>query len=433
MARTHHPTWLLGAALAAAAGAVHAADDSSVFTLGLGAEYSDNISRVATDQESDTIVTASLASDLSRTTTRFDLGFASDLAYDYYTGDTYEAELRGNALLDFEGQIVRNRLSWYVEDSFGQLQLAAAQPDTPANRENINVLTTGPRFTQPIGSRSRFILTGIYEIEDYEESPLDATVTGGDLSFRHDLSPRQYLELTASKRETRYDDDVAFGDYDVDEYYLTWSATGAKTTLTLTAGQTQTTGEGLDDDSALFAIDAERQVGKHGSLMLTGRSQKVNTADAFRVEQGGPLDLDAGTQSIVAVGEPFDFDFLEIGYDLGGSRVSASVRLNTERDRYEITTTNDRDRDALELGVQWQASPMWAYGFGLEYARENYLVTNARFKELTYTLEARARLSRALALSFGGTLMDRSGAVGTNVYDETRFRIMLTYTGGKAR
>ena len=151
---------MLGAALAAAAGTVQAADDSSVFTLGLGAEYSDNISRVATDQESDTIVTASLASDLRRTTTRFDLGFTSDLAYDYYTGDTYEAELRGNALLDFEGQIVRNRLSWYVEDSFGQLQLAAAQPDTPANRENINVLTTGPRYTQPIGSRSRFILTG---------------------------------------------------------------------------------------------------------------------------------------------------------------------------------------------------------------------------------------------------------------------------------
>lgn len=430
MARTHQPYWLPGLLLAGCAGVAQAADDSSVFTLGVGAEYSDNIRRVAVNPESDTIVTASLASDLRRATTRYDLGLNTDLAYDYYTGDTYDAELRGNALLDFDVQIVRNRFSWYVEDSFGQLQLAAATPDTPDNRENLNVLTTGPRFTQPIGSRSRFILTGVYEVEDYEQSPLDATVAGGDLSFRHDLSPRQYLELTASKRETRYDDDVAFGDYDVDEYSITWSATGARTSLALTAGQTQTTGEGLDDDSALFAIDAERQVGKYGTLMLTGRSQTVNTADAFRVEQGGSaLDLD--TQPIVAVGEPFNFDFLEIGYDLGGSRVNASLRANTERDRYEIATNNDRDRNALELGVQWQASPIWAWGLGLEYAREHYVTTGQRFKELTYTLEARARLSRALAVSFGGSLTDRSGAVDANVYDEQRFRIMLTYTGGK--
>jgi hypothetical protein len=421
---------LLGAALAGALGVAQGADESSLVEVGVGAEYSDNIRRVTVDPESDTIVTASLATDVRRATTRYDLGLNTDLAYDYYTGDTYDSELRGNALFDFDGQIVRNRLSWYVEDSFGQLRLAAATPDTPDNRENINVLTTGPRFTQPIGSRSRFILTGVYELEDYERSPLDATVAGGDLSFRHDLSPRQYLELTATKRETRYDDDVAFGDYDVEEYYLTWSASGAKTSVTLSAGETHTTGEGLDDESTLLALDAEREVGKYGTLVLTGRSQTANTADAFRVEQGGGA-LDLNTQPIVAVGEPFNFDFLEIGYDLGGRRVSATIRVNSERDRYEVATNNDRDREALELGAQWQMSPMWSSGAGIEYAREHYIETGQRFKELTWTLEARARLTRALSLSFGGSLTDRSGAVDANVYDETRVRIMLTYTGGK--
>jgi hypothetical protein len=424
---------LLGTLVLGAAGTANAAEESALVVLGLGAEYSDNMRREATNQTSDTIITTALETALRRTSTRFDLGLDADLAYDFYTQDTFDSELRGNALLDFDGQIVRNRLSWYVSDSFGQLRLQALAADTPDNRENLNVLTTGPRFTQPIGSRSRFILTGVYEIEDYEVSPFDATRTGGDLSFRHDVSPHQYLEGTVSQRSTEYDaDDLAFTDYDIEEYYVTWSVTGAKTTLTASAGQTKTSGDTIDDTSGRYRLDATRKVGKHGNLSLTARSQKADTTTAFRVEQGaGDLTLDA--QSRTAVGEPFDFEFLELGYQLGGRRVNGSLSASAERDRYETTDENDRDRNALTASVEWIFTPTWTYGFGVQYAREKYVVNDQRFKDLTYWVDANARLSRTLTMTFGASLSDRSGAVGTNVYDETRARIMVNYTGGKGR
>ena len=422
--------WAVAALLAATA-TTQAAEQSTLVTLGLGAEYTDNVRRVTDNEESDTILTASFNSDLRRITPRIDVGFTSDLHYDYYTQGSFDPELHGNALLDFDGQIVRNRLSWYINDTFGQLRTAALSPDTPDNRENVNVFTTGPRFTQPIGSRSRFILVGVYELESYEESALDATRTGADLSFRHDLTPHQYLELTATTRSTRYDEDVAFGDYDENEYFLTWSATGARTTVTASAGQTQTDAEGLNDDASLFRLDAERSVGKYGTLSLTGRSERASTVDAFRLTQGQGT-VDTSTQPYTAVAEPLDLDYLGFGYSLAGRRLSGSLHASSERDRYVLTDQNDHDRNAFEAGFEWVISPTWNCGLNVEYARETYIVTDQRFKELNYTLDARVRLTRALSLKFGGTLSDRSGDVGTNAYDETRAHIMLTYTGGKS-
>jgi hypothetical protein len=408
------------------------AEDSSLVTLGVGAEYSDNIRREAQDEESETIATVSFGTDLRRTSTRLDLGFNADLAYDYYTGDTYDPELRGNAQLNFEGQIVRQRLSWYVDDSFGQLRLEALAPETPDNREQFNVFTTGPRFTQPFGSRTRLVLAGLYEIETYEISPTDLTRTGADLSLRRDLSPSQYLEVTAATRETKYEEEGLFDDYDIDEYYLTWSITGAKTTLTLSGGETRLQFPDREDDSLLLKVDAERQVGAHGTLVLNARSQKATTADAFRTEQStGTLNLN--TQPFTAVGQPFDFEYLALGYELTGRRLSGSLSGSVEEDRYDTATENDRDRKSLNASVDWVVSPTWSCGAGVEYARENYIVTGQRFKELGLLLDARARLSRTLNLTFQAVSWDRSGAVGTNAYDETRLRVMVSWSGGQAR
>ena len=422
--------WAVSLTLACAAGAALAAEESSLVTLGLGAEYTDNVRRVTDGEEADTVVTASLNADIRRTTTRFDTGFNADLAYDYFTEGSYDAGVRGNAVLAFEGQIVRQRLSWYVDDSFGQLPLASLAPDTPDNRENFNVFTTGPRFTQPFGSRTRLILTGVYEIETYEQTPVDAKRTGADLALRRDISPSQYLEVTATTRDTRYDDDV-YDDYDMDEYYLTWSATGAKTELTLSAGETRLSFPGRDDNSAMYRLDAERKVGSYGTLSLVGRSQKATTAEAFRTEQGAGAPTLA-TGPIAAVGEPFDYDYVGLGYDLGGRHLSGSLLASSGRYRYDTNSINNHDRKALNGSVDWIVSPTWTVGFGLEYAHETYELIDQDYKELGYLFDATLRLSRTLSLEFGAARFDRNGAAGSSAYDETRARIMVTYTSGKA-
>jgi hypothetical protein len=422
-------TALFAASLLFAA-ASYAQESSSSFSVGVGAEYSDNIRRESTNEESDTIALATFNSDIRRTSQRFDLGFNSDLAYEHYLQDTYDAEVRGNALLDAEAQIVKQRLSWYLNDRFGQLRRAALAPDTPDNRENLNVLATGPRFTQPFGARTQLLILGVYEIESYEESPLDSTRTGGDISLRHELSAKQYLQLTAARRSTRYEDGAELDDYDLDEYFLAWSASGAKTSLTIDAGESRTSGSGRDDSSLLLRLDAERKIGSFGTLTLTGRSQQASTVDAFRVDQGdGALGL--GTQPRSAVAEPFDFDFVGLGYEVGARRFSVSLFASTERDRYQVQTDNDHDRKAIRGKVRFVPSPTWTIGAGVEYARETYIQTDARFKEVGFTVDATVSLTRALSLLFGAVSIDRTGEVGSLAYDEMRARILLTYTGGR--
>ena len=51
----------LAATLAGATPLAFGAEDTSVVTVGLGAEYSDNIRREAANEESDTVATASIS------------------------------------------------------------------------------------------------------------------------------------------------------------------------------------------------------------------------------------------------------------------------------------------------------------------------------------------------------------------------------------
>jgi hypothetical protein len=407
-------------------------DEELSYSLGGRAEYSDNIGRVAQGKQDETTVAVDASIDFTRTTSRLETRLNAELSYNEYLNNSFDSQVRGNGMFEAEAQILEDRLAWFLNDNFGQLRQDTLSPDTPANRENVNSLRTGPRYTQNLGSRTRLLLEGTYELETYEISPLDASSVGGEAVLRHDLTRRQYVSATTSTRRYTFDDEGAFDDYDITQYYATWAAEGAKTRLQIEAGQSKLSTTGRNDSSLLLHVDASRDIGRRGELSLVARSETANTTEAFRIDQGaGPLT--PGTQPRAGTADPFDIDYASLTYSLTGRRLGVSAGVIGERDRYRLTTSNDRDRRTARVSVSWVAGPSWRLGFGGDWAREEFPVTNAQFREVSYYANADRQLTRDLSLQFGAGRTDRSGVVGTNTYDENTAYISLVYSGGRAR
>ena len=110
----------------------------------IGAEHSDNVRRVATDEQSDTIGTARVTLTLEEMRPRLEARIAADVQYRHYFDDSYDSEVVGGLSGDVAWSILPERFIWIVQDNYGQIAADRAQPDTPDNREDINYFTTGP-------------------------------------------------------------------------------------------------------------------------------------------------------------------------------------------------------------------------------------------------------------------------------------------------
>jgi hypothetical protein len=413
-------------------GSALAQETSSSYEFGVSGEYSDNIARVPVNMEDETTLAFTTAVDYKRTVSWLDTSLNVVGMYNEYLNNTFDSEFRGNGTLNMEADIVENRLIWFLTDNLGQLRQSNVDPDTPANRENVNILRTGPRLTQNFGARTELVLEASYEREMYETSLLDSTRYGGDLRLRRDISNRQFVGLNATYRTSDYDDAAVYSSYNTSEYFVSWGAEGAKTRLTIDVGQTEISDVGVEEKSLLFRLDASRRIGQLGRLTLTARKDMVGTAEALVIDQQqGPLDI--RTQPRNATSEPFDFDYGSLMYEVEGRRFGMSAGVVAERDRYRITTANDRDRSAARLTLTWVASSAWDLGIGGEFAREKFPVIDARFREISYYVSADRQLTRSLSLQIEGRRFDRSGVEGTSAYDENQGRISIVWSGGHGR
>src|SRR5688572_9039668 len=116
------------------------------YAIEAGAGTTDNITRQPVNPEDETIATVGLDLQLRRDASKVDVDALIDLAYFDYLNDTFSSDLLGIAFADIHAELVPDRFSWVLTDSFGQLSLDPFEASTPENRENVNLLTTGPDF-----------------------------------------------------------------------------------------------------------------------------------------------------------------------------------------------------------------------------------------------------------------------------------------------
>jgi hypothetical protein len=269
---------------------------------------------------------------LSHFGTRLDYHLDSNIAaIKYFSGD-YSVEPTG--YLDGEAifKIVPGDFAWIGRETYTQLLIDPLAPTTPNNLENLNYITTGPRFTLRPTLRTSVTLDGTYSIvtsgsQSYlAGSPssqyvnLDSHRYGADLKIARAFSSAASLYLKGSWQKVEFSDTTVNNDFTLGQGSAGYHLENGRTVFDVSGGyaqlrvydllvyeqsvigvlqsrQTQTIGEGI------WALDLSRLIAPNQRVALTASQQLADAATYFQTGFDTPVPTAA--PPILAAGNPF--------------------------------------------------------------------------------------------------------------------------------
>jgi hypothetical protein len=412
-----------------------------------GVGHSDNISRLSTSEQDDTIAKAGLKFSFDQMSKRLQADLLGDLAYFEYLDDTYDSEVLGSFIGNARLGLIPERFEWVISDNYGQVLNDPFEPVTPDNRENINYFTTGPDLILAFGSRNRLTMGARYANTVYEDSPLDSQGYSGQIGFAHLMSAASSLSLNARTLQVDYDEDILDADgnilnsdYAQSEAFVSYAIAGARTHLSLDLGYTQLDRDAATDkeDGALARLNVSRRVSPASTATLTAGHEFQNSAGAFASIQGGGATSGVGAVPGRQTAQPFMNDYVTLGWNF--SRVRTGFSLNASLNKQTYDDAPELDQTVTVLSAQLtralsQRSTValhGAYSQG-DFSQSDVLATSGDYKDTNVGLNFTWRLSRAWSLNATYDYFHRSSDAAVGGYDENRYWLSIIYGRGTPR
>jgi hypothetical protein len=420
---------MIAAAFACAAWPAAGADLD--YRVSVGAGHSDNIQRAPVNEIDEDIASAGLRFAFDERTARLRADIVGDLAYYDYLDDTYDSEVVGNIYADTLFALVQDRLTWAVNDQFGQVLTDPFLPSTGENRENINYFSTGPDFLMGLGSQMRVRIGARYALVDYEESPLDSTNTGGQLALIREISDRSSMSLNASVQQIEYDAQPG-ADFDQLETYLRYQVEGSRTNLDVDAGFSQLDREAGDgtEGGLLLRVDASRRISGSSTVTLGLGREFTTSAGAFAGAQGiinVGLDAAPGRQTP----DPFTLDQARLGWNFTRNVTSLSVSAGLAKRSYDDNPVLDQSTTTLAARLRRELSPTTSLELFASQTAVQFEPPAPDYQDMTAGASFGWRLTRNLTLDLRYDLFKRSADSAATEYTENRLWLSISYGRGE--
>ncbi len=400
-----------------------------------GVGHSDNITRVAANEQSDTIAKAGLRFSFDQLTKRSQMDLIGDLAYFEYLDDTYDSEVLGNFIGNARFGIVPDRFEWALSDNYGQVLSDPFAPVTPDNRENINYFTTGPDLILAFGSQNRLTLSARYANTVYEDSLFDSDGYSGEVALAHLLSAASSLSFHARTQQVDYDADVLNADYDQTDAFVTYSTSGARTHLNVDLGYTQMDRDAAasKEDGALARLSVSRRVSPASTATLTAGHEFQNSAGAFATTQGGGAASGLSAIPGRQTAQPFTSDYATLGWNFSRVRTGFSVSASFNEQTYEDAPELDQQMTLISAQVSRALSQRTTVAIHGAYSQGDFDQTNADYKDSNAGVRFNWRLSRAWSLNATYDYFHRTTDAPIGGYDENRYWLSIVYGRGTPR
>ena len=423
-------TTALGAVVAGlfANAAARAAELSYGLDVGVG--HSDNITRVEENQQDESIASLGGQLRLDHDSKRLRANVATRLEYLDYLDDTYDGEVVGNLVGNAVMDIVEDRLTWTLEDTFGQTTQNQFAASTPDNRENVNFLSTGPDLSLSLGSRNKLLLNGRYVDVHYEDSELGNQRVRGSLALRRDLSDATNVSINVTTEQVSFDDDAESGDYDNNEAFLSYSLDAARTTMSIDAGATEITSDGESNSSWLGRLELTRRA---SSSLTVGLELGHDFSDAgnefanLQADQPGSTD----PVSVQQTAMPFENTYGSVFGRFARNRTGLQLRAGYYDESYDAQPLFDRKRITLTLSVDRTLNASLSAIVSANYSRQEYDALDRKFADLAATFGVRWKVSRSSFVSFDYQYLNRNDDEGGSDYSASEIWVRFGYLVGE--
>ena len=158
---------------------------AQIWTLGadVGLGETDNVTLASSNKTTQTMATADVDFAVLEQSRLFNVNAKGDFSDYDYLQHAYGNELIGR----FDGlakmALVPDRLTWVLQEDFGQSLLDPYTPQTPSNRQNVNYVSTGPDVDLRLGGTGFVDLSVRYADAYYQYSPFDGNRVFGSLAW----------------------------------------------------------------------------------------------------------------------------------------------------------------------------------------------------------------------------------------------------------
>ena len=323
---------------------------SETWTYGIdvGVGATDNVSLVPTDQVRQTMATADLDFALQQQGPRLDTDLKGNFTYLDFLQHAYSGELLGR----FDGlahlALVPGRLTWALQDDFGQQQLNAFEAPTPANLENVNYLNTGPDLKLPLGSTGFLDLSGRYGRTQYQTSPFDNNRVFASLAWGLSLSARSSVSLDGNTEHVLFDNTALNTDFDRSSGYVHYELHGARTELVANLGATELNQGSASRSGPLIALELTRKLSPAAKLTLKAGQELTDASTSFSALESGAM----GAISIAPAAltsNNYTSTYASVGWDYERDRTTLALSARSAKDTYEGQSSLDNSLSGGEL------------------------------------------------------------------------------------
>ena len=396
------------------------------YEVQLGVAESDNIQRLPSGGNSETIAYEELDFTWHDKRPLFDADVDADLSHLSYLNRTYGDEFIGNFIGSSKINLAADLLSWDIADNFGQARLDPLAPVTPANRENINYLTTGPVLTLPLGRTLQLDVTGQYGKVDYQKTPLDSTRLTGGVGLVHEVSPSTNISINAKDERIEFVDNQLNPDYDRQEAFFRFETSGSRTQIGLNLGYGRLKLLGAQDGIFSGHLDLTRRVSPNSTIGLALGHDYSDGADSFLlIQTAGGVTLN--TQSAIEAGTPFVTSYATLAWNFQRERTTLALSASYFQDHYQAAEGLDNDLTMFNARVGRQMSPMLLLALTEYVLREQVTGGGNSATESNTGLQLTWRAGKSLSVSFGYYLAKGISEIEADKFTENRVWLSVGY------
>lgn len=421
---------LLGSLIFIASPGVRAAEYG--YSLEYRGEQSDNITFARTNVLSDWVNVGRATLYLrDPTAPNLRTNIFLDASYENYSKNTIADRTLATLNSNITWLIMPERLSWVVEDYYGQISQNILAANSPNNQQNVNVVSTGPDASLrlgPVDSLTTSLRVGKYNAEQVlptDPNP-DSNRYYGLLGWRHTASATTNLSLNYDSMRRVFQDTTTNTNYDLHNiYFRVESRRTARSTVSIDLGKSRVVLDGFNAiDGNLVRALYTRRMGVASNLQIRANSLLTDTSNAI-LSSGGVSSV---TTPIGTIGASniYRLKEVEATYTQQQGYISNRLRLFAQRQNYEGSLL-DLDRAGVNLDL----------GFGLtdtlsgvvfgSYTNSHYIdqLFIDRDGQVGVRFAYRSRPRVLFGLEARKT--NRNSSDATRNYDENRLIVSIAY------
>ena len=408
------------------------------YGLGYTAVHSDNITRGSSNERSDWIHSLLAGYAYQEHTIDLVAHVLAQATYSHYQknsfGDETLFDLNSSAVWTISPQ----RFLWTLEDSYQQGLVDSTGVDTPANRTNVNVLSTGPDVylrltpvhTLAFGARAGDVYTGRANADNKRFS--------GTAAWLYQSSSITTLSLNYQTLDVRYENSTLNSDFTSEDVFFRTDFHPSRSQYILDLGATHINFDRGDDVSGTLArlswirqSTPESSFGASVSKEFSNTGANVLAANAAAIPASGTT---GGTgamsrQASIITGDVYTTKGGNIFYSHRGSQFGVNFQAEKRKLDFE-TTPQDRKETTTRLQVSYFFMGTTTATLLTEYARAEYINIGLRNTDRNTEIRIDHHLNRTVSLGLEGSHHDRTSTDSLSSYVDNRILLTVLYSSG---